>query len=124
MTDLTRIFIPGPSDEANARLFADALAEGSEVAQRAAREDVSQLASMMARFTEISPRLWAEMRKDMRRLIDDARLQRGYADMADITRQGYATEAIELYLKALGPGEVTKAANPDPDEARIQGDAA
>ena len=23
MTDLTRIFIPGPSDEANARLFAD-----------------------------------------------------------------------------------------------------
>jgi hypothetical protein len=115
MTDLTRIFIPGPSDEANARLFADALAGGSDAAQRAAREDASHLAAMLDRFTEISPRLWAAMREDMRRLIDEAREQRGYADMADITRQGYATEAIELYL-----------ARQDPEAAPVQskGDAA
>lgn len=103
MTDITRFFVPGPSDEANARLFADALNEGSEAAQRAAREDASHLAGMMARFTEISPRLWAAMREDMRHLIDEARLQRGYADMADITRQGYAMEAIELYLACQNP---------------------
>ena len=58
---------------------------------------------MMDRFTEISPRLWAAMQADMRRLIDEARLLRGYADMADITRQGYATEAIELYLARQTP---------------------
>jgi hypothetical protein len=103
MTDLTRIFIAGPSDEANARLFADALAEGSDAAQRAAREDASHLAGIMVRFAEISPRLWAEMQGDMRRLIDEARLLRGYADMADITRQGYSAEAIELYLASLNP---------------------
>ncbi|WP_394689014.1 hypothetical protein [Hoeflea sp.] len=103
MTDLTRIFIPGPSDEANARLFADALTEGSDAAQRAAREDASQLADMMARFTEISPRLWAEIQGDMRRLIDEARLLRGYADMADLTREGYGTGAIELYLACQNP---------------------
>lgn len=115
MTDLTRIFIPGPSDEANARLVADALAEGSDAAQRAAREDASHLAGMMARFAEISPRLWAEMQGDMRRLIDEARAQRGYADMADITRQGYSAEAIELYLASLNPETAT---------VRTQGDAA
>lgn len=115
MTDLTRIFIPGPSDEANARLFADALAEGSDAAQRAAREDASHLAGMITRFTEVSPRLWAEMQRDMRRLIDEARAQRGYADMADLTRQGYSEEAIKIYL-----------ANQNPDSAAVQaqGDAA
>jgi hypothetical protein len=115
LTDLTRIFIPSPSDEANARLFADALSEGSDAAQRAAREDASHLAGMMARFTEISPRLWAAMQGDMRRLIDESRAQRGYADMADITRQGYATEAIELYLA----GQTQESA-----QAQAEGDAA
>jgi hypothetical protein len=115
MTDLTRIFIPGPSDEANARLFADALSEGSDAAQRAARADSSHLAAMLDRFTEISPRLWAAMQGDMRHLIDEARAQRGYADMADITRQGYSEEAIELYLARQ---------NPEAAPAQAEGDAA
>lgn len=115
MTDLTRIFITGPSDEANARMFAAALAEGSDDARRMAREDASQLAGMMARFTAISPRLWAAMRDDMRALIDDARLLRGYVDMADLTRAGYAEQAIETYLRAQ---------KPMPAEAMAEGDAA
>lgn len=105
MTDLTRIFISGPSDEANARLFAQALAEGTDAAIRAAREDASHLASMMSRFPEIAPRLWAAMQGDMRQLIDEARSACGYADMADITRAGYWQDAIEMYLKTQRPAE-------------------
>ncbi|MBC7280007.1 hypothetical protein [Hoeflea sp.] len=118
MTDLTRIFIAGPSDEANALLFAQALAEGSDAAIRAAREDASHLASMMDRFTEIAPRLWAAMQGDMRRVIDKARGQRGYADMADVTRAGYCTVAIEMYLAALKPATGTT------DKAVVEGAAA
>jgi len=41
MTDLTRIFIPVASDEANARSFAETVADGSGAAIRAAREAVT-----------------------------------------------------------------------------------
>jgi hypothetical protein len=80
------------------------LSEGSDAAQRAAREDASHLAAMMATVhRDLAPALGG-MQGDMRRLIDEARAQRGYADMADITRQGYSEEAIELYLARQSPG--------------------
>lgn len=103
MTDLTRIFIPVASDEANARAFAETLAAGSYDARRLAREDVCQLARLMARFVNISPRLWTAMRADMRALIDEARAACGYADMADLTRAGYSDEVVTAYLRANTP---------------------
>lgn len=103
MTDLTRTFIPVASDEANARSFVDTLSGGSDDSKRLAREDACQLARMLERFTQIAPRLWAAMLKDMRGLIDEARSARGYADMADLTRAGYSDEVVVGYLRSQNP---------------------
>ncbi|VVT15382.1 hypothetical protein [Hoeflea sp. EC-HK425] len=103
MTDLTRTFIPVASDEANARSFLETLSGGSDDAKRLAREDACQLARMLERFTQIAPRLWAEMLKDMRSLIDEARAGRGYADISDLNRAGYSDEVIVGYLRHQNP---------------------
>lgn len=109
MTDFTRTFIPVASDQANARAFAETVDHGSDDAARFAREDACQLAGLMARFINISPRLWAAMRDDMARLSTDAMQARGYVDMADLTRAGYSDAVVSAYAEHISAKPVEAA---------------
>jgi hypothetical protein len=109
MTDFTRTFIPVASDEANARAFAETVDHGSDDAARFAREDACQLAGLMAKFTNISPRLWAAMRDDMARLSTAAMQARGYVDMADLTRAGYSDAVVTAYAEHIAAKPVEAA---------------
>jgi hypothetical protein len=109
MTDCTRTFIPVASDEANARAFAEAVDHGSDDAARFAREDACQLAGLMAKFVNISPRLWAAMRDDMAQLSVEAMQARGYVDMADLTRLGYSDAVVTAYAEHVAARPVEAA---------------